>query len=141
MNILFFMYIVIISLTISLTWTIIGRNEYSYNRKFPKFFGVNSFPLAGWTIGLVVIMVLYYYLENLLQIKLFYYQFLFFLLLYWTLLFALEYVGYHILNIRNNGKMNYKGLPLIDVIHVVWWMKIVYLSLGPIMFIVCKLIL
>jgi hypothetical protein len=133
-------YYFLIALAISTIWCIAGRKEYSYNQKFAKIFGISAFPLIGWTLGLAVAMILSDLINSWLYLSNIYSQFGAFLLMYWTLLLAAETIGYHVFNVKNKAAAKYKGIPILDCMHAVWWMKIVYFSLGPVMFIVSKLI-
>jgi len=126
------------SIIIAIIWMIIARKEYKYNKKFPEFFGISLFPLIGWALGLSLMMIIYDYIEIKFAITMFLYQLLTFIIVYWILLLTAETIGYHVFHVHNEHGAKYGGIPLLDVIHAIWWMKIAYFALGPIMFLACK---
>jgi hypothetical protein len=114
-----------------------GNKMYKYNKNFPKIFGLSTFPLIAWTLGLFIISILfsiilkYFSLTNAIIIT---------IILYWILLLTAEYIGYNLFSVHNIAASKYPGLPFINCLHAPLWMKIVYFSLGPIMIIVVTLI-
>ena len=52
-----------------------------------------------------------------------------------------ETVGYHLLGIHNIGTSQYVGLPLCDCLHAPIWMQIGYFSLGPLHWLLVKMII
>jgi len=133
-------YYLLTAFIIAIIWMIIARKEYEYNKNFPKIFGLSMFPLLGWAFGLFLMMIIFNYIEHIFFLKRFAIQLLVFLAVYWILLLTAETIGYHVFHIHNEHGAQYGGIPILDVIHAVWWMKIAYFALGPIMFITCKII-
>ena len=114
----------------SILWMIMGRKMYNYNKTIPRIFGLSVFPLVAWTVGLFVLSIIYYSLMTLFtKIT----AIMIILPLYWALLIAAEYVGYHVFSLHNVEAAKYPPLPLFNCLHAPTWMKIVYFSMGPIM--------
>ncbi|MEK6890225.1 MAG: hypothetical protein AABX35_03495 [Nanoarchaeota archaeon] len=84
---------------------------------------INIFPLLAWTAGLVILREIYEKMKSK-------HKYLFAVTLYWIVLFALEYIGYYIFEIRLDW--NYNGLLGLGIIHGPNFMKFFYLFAGPI---------
>lgn len=113
----------------------IAKDQYGYNYDFPKLFGINLFTLSLWTFGLFAGYLLHTFLVKRFGVVSFLKQVGLFLVMYWTLLIAIETLAFHVLIIRNVATSMYPGLPICDCIHVDTWMKIAYFSNGPIYFV------
>jgi hypothetical protein len=129
-------YALILSFIFAVAWLIVGKSQYGYNRSFVVIAGYNIFPLLLWAIGLFGIYIIYnfiekYFVKRGVIVKLFVYSSIF-----WVLLIFFESLAYHVLHVRNAMTGNYPGLPLCECIHAPLWMQIVYLSMGPIYFLV-----
>lgn len=83
---------------------------------------INLFPWISWTFGLVLIKEIYERIPN--KNKL-----IIATMVYWTILLSLEYLFYHLFNVKLNS--NYPGLFGLDLMHAQPGMKFFYLSAGP----------
>jgi hypothetical protein len=102
---------------------ITSYHHYAYQSDFDIVLGtINLYPLLGWTTGLVILRELYERSKN-------HYRFLYSCLLYWVVLFALEYVGYYLFSIRLNS--NYPSLAHLGIIHGPFVIYAFYLLAGP----------
>jgi len=121
---------IIIAAVISLIWVMIARKEYGYNYEFGFIFGLSLYPLILWTIGLVLLYLIYFKFDkkfdNLTKTK----KTIYVILIYWLLLIFFETIFYHVFNIHNLNTAQYTGLPLCNCLHAPTWMKISYFSLG-----------
>lgn len=96
--------------------------SYEYTN-FNLFLGkINLFPLICWSAGLVILREIYERIP--LKRKL-----ILSCIIYWSLLFLFEYLGYWFLNIRLNS--NFPGLFNLSFMHASLGMKFYYLSAGP----------
>jgi hypothetical protein len=132
-------YLLYLSLMISLIWNIIAINQYEYKINMLSIFGLNSFSLFAWAGGLFIIYFIYDYFRKKLKISNFIKKTILFLLIYWILLISAETIAYHVFNFKNIPTAIYQGLPICKCIHAPNWMKISYLSLGPIYFLLLNL--
>lgn len=96
---------------------------YEYTTPNLIFGGINLFPLVCFTFGLVLLREIY----ERINIK---NNFILITLIYWICLFALEFIGYSILNIR--VAISYPSLFNLGIIHGPLEIKIIYLILGPV---------
>ena len=120
----------ILSVTLSLVWMILGRKMYGYNKKFPKIFGLCVYPLFGWIIGLFVLALVYDFFTTILSKTLI---IIVLIPLFCVLLILAEYIGYHAFSVHNVVTANYPPLPFIDAMHGPVWMRTVYFAMGIIM--------
>ncbi|MBI1834069.1 MAG: hypothetical protein HYR90_04580 [Candidatus Andersenbacteria bacterium] len=111
----------VVALLTSLAWTFYYPYEYADNN-FLLFGRINMYPLVLWTVSLVALYSLYLRLPKR-------YRPIAFTMLYFTLLGAVETIGYHYLNIRLTS--NYTSLLGLGVIHAPVSMKIFYVVAGP----------
>ena len=89
------------------------------------FFGkINLFPLICWSGGLVLLREIYEHIKIKSALK-----FVLTCLIYWFLLFSLEYFFYNFLGVRLNS--NYSGLLGMNFIHGPIGMKAFYILAGP----------
>jgi hypothetical protein len=111
----------IIAFLFSLFVTSYYLYEYS---SFNIFIGkINLFPLIGWTFGLVILREIYEFIN----VK---HKLLASSLIYITGLFLLEYVGFHILNVKLVS--DFPSLFGLGIIHAPIGMKFFYILAGPI---------
>jgi hypothetical protein len=121
---------------ISFIWILITKDQYSYNKEIISLFGISTFPLFMWSLGLFFIYLLYHYFSKFLRKPNFSKNLLLFIAFFWPILIAFETVNYHIFGTKNMpGK--YPGLPICDCIHAPRWMQISYFLIGIIYFIFC----
>lgn len=132
-------YYLCISSLVSLAWIFFANSYYGYNIEMLNFFGLNSFPLFAWAIGLFGVYFLFSNIKNYYVINHFR-SFLLFCFFYWSCLLLVETIGYHVFNIQNLETSVYQGLPLCNCIHAPVWMQISYFLLGPAYFILCKVL-
>ncbi|OGY32338.1 MAG: hypothetical protein A3C02_04325 [Candidatus Andersenbacteria bacterium RIFCSPHIGHO2_02_FULL_45_11] len=114
----------------SAIWTTIYRYEYVGENIF-LFERINIFPLTLWTLGLTSLYILQTHVVRKRN-------FLLLVCAYLVLLFTLEAVGYHLLNIRLVS--NFPGLLNLDIIHGPTMLQIFYIAAGPAYLIVLHLI-
>lgn len=116
----------LIALMASAVWTTVYRYEYIGENIF-LFGRINIFPLTLWTLGLTGLYVVQAHVVKRKN---------FFVLtgVYFILLFALEVIGYHLLNIRLAS--NFPGLLNLDIIHGPTMVQIFYMTAGPMYLIV-----
>ena len=84
---------------------------------------INLFPLVSWTFGLVLLREIYERMN-------FKYKFLFISLLYWIVLFSLEYIFYYGFGIK--WDTNFPSLFNLGIIHGPIGIKVFYLLGGPV---------
>ncbi len=130
----------ILASSVSLIWMLIANNQYSYNRRMFKVFGLNAFPLFAWALGLFSIYLVYAHWEHILKLNSFLHKMLLFLALYWPSLIMVETLGYHVFNIQNLAAAQYPGLPICNCLHAPPWMKLSYFALGPIYFLASRVL-
>jgi hypothetical protein len=128
-----------ISSSLAFLWILISNNQYGYKNELFLLFGLNSFPLFSWAVGLFFTYIIYCNFEIRLNLTEFKSQMLLFLLIYCPMLIFFETIAYHIFIIRNIAAINYPGLPLCNCIHAPIWIQISYFLLGPLYFIICKI--
>ena len=125
---------------IAILWMLLANNQYGYNIEMLKIFGINSYPLFAWALGLFGAYLLYSHWEHKLKNPSLIKKMLLFVAIYLPILISVETIAYHIFNIKNLSTAIYSGLPFCDCIHAPRWMQISYLSLGPIYFGICEFI-
>lgn len=133
-------YHLYIASLVALVWMIIANGQYGYNREMLMIFGLNSYPLFAWAVGLFAAYIIYSHWEHKLKFAGPVKKMMLFVAFYWLLLLSVETIAYHLFNIRNLSTAIYAGLPICDCIHAPVWMQISYLALGPIYFAICELI-
>lgn len=112
----------LIALTVSGTWTAIYKYEYIGENIF-LLQRINIYPLVLWTCGLTCLYIAHTYVTKRKYIILL-------IAIYLLLLFILETIGYHILNIRLAS--NYPSLWNSGVIHGSLLLKLFYITAGPV---------
>jgi hypothetical protein len=123
----------IIAFILALGWTRYANHYYMYNGFKWNFLGIPFFPLITWAFGLTVLYIIYKGVMGAFKIKN-KISFLIWYFLYAPSLVVVEILGYHVFNIKLIS--HYPGLPVFDCLHVPFWMKIAYFSMGAIYFLV-----
>lgn len=121
-----------LALAFGLIWTLLVRDEYSYNVATITIMDVNLYALLGWSLGLLIGYILYMGAQRTLQLKKWWHKLLLFNGIYLPLLIVVETISYHTLNVVNVATASYIGLPLCDCLHAPIWMQTAYLSMGSI---------
>ncbi len=116
---------------ISFVWVYLASDHYLYDNVQASFYGINLYPFFAWTLGLVFSLMLY---ERFFKRKTLFFDFIFYFCFYCLLLILAEALFYHVFGVVNLAALNYSGLPICNCLHAVWWMKVVYFSMGPIYF-------
>jgi len=127
----------LVSSAIAFLWMMVGKNQYAYNQEFLLIFGINTFSLFAWALGLLLAYMIYSHYEHVLKKEGFLPKLLLFVAFYWPLLIAVETIAYHVFNIHNVATAAYQGLPLCNCMHAPAWMKAVYFMMGPLYFSIC----
>jgi len=96
---------------------------YIYTTSSPMIGRINLFPLILWTVGLVSLGEIYEKIDG--KFKIFK-----ILSIYFVALLTIEYIGYHLLNIRLDS--DFPGILGMNVMYAPSGMKIFYLLAGPI---------
>ncbi|MFH0869598.1 MAG: hypothetical protein V1866_00900 [archaeon] len=109
------------ALLITVVWVKVS-GIYKYRGKNYYVFGLNLFPLVSWTLGLVLMRILYDAIDHP-------YKFIIICFCYWLILPSLEYVGYHCFGMRLT--CDYPGLWKSDLMHAPAYSKAYYLLIGP----------
>jgi hypothetical protein len=130
----------IVSSIVGLIWVLIANNQYGYGRDMIRLFGLHTFPLLAWPLGLLGAYLAYSYAEHKIKITNRIKKFILFIVMYWSLLIASETIAYHVFIFRNVATSMYAGLPLCDCIHAPWWMQLAYVAMGPIYFGICEVL-
>ncbi len=126
-----------IAFLLSFIWVFIANGKYGYANDYVSVFGLNIFPMFGWTVGLFVGYLLFSHYEHIVSGSSFVKKIVIFTLMFSVLLISVETIGYHIFNVRNLTNAAYKGLPFCNCLHAPFWMKIMYFLMGPIFYSVC----
>lgn len=130
----------LVSSIVSLVWILIANNQYGYNKDVLFIFGLNTFPLFAWALGLFAVYLIYLYVLKKFEfvgIK----KGLLFVAFYWPLLILGETIGYHVFNFKNLSAAVYAGLPICNCLHAPLWMQVAYFGLGPLYFVICEFVL
>ena len=123
---------------LSVFWVYVANNQYGYDSEMLSVFGLNTYPLFAWAIGLFVFVNVYFFLENVLEFRGMVRRILLFVGVYWSLLILGETVWYHVFGVHNVATAMYSGLPICDCIHAPLWMQVSYFAIGPVYFVVCE---
>lgn len=110
---------------IALAWTSYYRYSYVGDNIF-LFDRINVYPFVLWTLGLTILYLVHTHLykkTSALQ------KTTVSIILYLTALAVIEVIGYYILDIRLRG--NYTSLLGLGIIHAPNYMKIFYVTAGP----------
>lgn len=110
-----------IALILSAVWTALYRYEYIGENIF-LFHRINVYPLVLWTCGLTSLYILQTYVVKTKNVILL-------TGLYLVLLYVLEAIGYHLLDIRLAS--NYPSLWNSGIIHGSILLKVFYIVVGP----------
>lgn len=133
-------YYFVLASTISFIWVLVSKKMYGYAHEVLKIFGYNTYPFFGWALGLFIIYLIYEMFRKIYKVKIFWKQFILFLIIYWFFLLSAETIAYHFLSIKNLATSMYAGLPFCNCIHAPFWMQMVYLLMGPIYFLILEII-
>jgi len=129
-----------VSSLIALVWVVYANNNYNYNFETFKIFGLNSYVLFSFAVGLFTGYIIYSHWEHKIKEKKWYQKLMLFVLIYWPLLILVETLAYYLFNIHNVSAGIYAGLPLCNCMHAPAWMQISYFLIGPIYFVICELL-
>jgi len=129
-----------LAIILSFTWVMIAKDYYYYNHNFVSIMGMNLFPLVGWATGLFILYIAFIAYNPYYENTSFLTRIILFTIFYWFVLIGAEFVGYHLLNIKNLATASYMGFPMCDCLHAPTWMKTAYLSMGPLFFLICSIV-
>jgi hypothetical protein len=121
----------VIAFILALGWTRYANHYYMYNRFRWNFLGIPFFPFITWAFGLTVLTIIHKGAMDTFKISK-KFSFLIWYCLYAPSLVLVEILGYHVFNIKLVS--HYHGLLFCDCLHVPFWMKIAYFSMGAIYF-------
>ena len=113
----------IIAALISYIWVSLSGIYVGYTQLNHCLFGVNLFPWVVWTAALVILRETYERVkgkDRFLKVS----------LLFIGLVIALEFIGYNYWGIQLTS--NYSGLFGFELMHMPWFGKLYYLTIGPI---------
>ncbi len=130
----------LLAIAVGIVWMTVGHGQYGYNQDYLNVLGFNAYPLFGWPIGLFGMYLIYIHVRRYIKHNKLVYQLGLYSIIYWILLLAGETVFYHVFNVHNEATAQYIGLPICDCLHAPAWMQLVYFSLGPLYFIIIKLL-
>lgn len=133
-------YHFLVAIVVSFIWIFIANGKYGYSNDNIVLFGLNIFPIFGWSVALFGSYAIYSHFESKIKRKTFLKKIIIFSSLYWVGLIFVESVAYHFFNIQNITTGNYKGLPICNCLHAPVWMQITYFLMGPLYFIICSLL-
>jgi hypothetical protein len=105
---------------ISFLWVLLS-GLYGYRGGDYSIFGLNLFAFFAWTTGLVLTKKVYDFFK-------FKKKYWLFVIVYIVIIFTLEYVGYNFWDIKLTT--NYSGLFGLEAMHMPWWGKMYYLTIG-----------
>jgi len=120
--------------SISIFWSFYAKNEYLYNQNVSTFYGMSLYPIFAWASGLLIIQIIYLYVEPNFVKNSYFKKFILFSILYSFLLITVETVAYHIFNVKNVHALKYDGLPICNCLHAPHWMQMSYFLIGPLFF-------
>lgn len=109
-----------ISAVISFIWVFFS-GLYGYRGSNYVVLGLNLFAFFAWTAGLVLVKKMYDFFE-------FKKRYWLFAIFYIASMILLEYIGYNIWNIKLST--HYSGIFGIEAMHMPWWGKTYYLTIG-----------
>lgn len=112
-------------MTIAFLFGLFITAYHPYTYTTPNIFigEINLYPLVLWTLGLVLLREAY---ERLRMPN----KFLVACLIYWSALFAIEYIGYYLLGIQLDS--DYRSLLGLGIIHGPPVIYVFYLAAGPV---------
>ncbi len=122
---------------IAVVWLLIARHEYGYNWVFPVIAGINLYPLFAWAIGLFGVYLLFSHYSH--NASTYLSKLFLFIITYWPLLIAAEWLAFYVWGIHNVATDMYPGLPICNCMHAPHWMQFAYFIIGPIYFSICYL--
>lgn len=105
---------------ISFMW-VFFTGLYGYRGNNYVIGGLNLFAFFAWTTGLVLVKKIYDFFK-------FKGKYWFFIIFYIASMISLEYIGYNLWNIKLTT--HYPGIFGIEAMHMPWWCKTYYLTVG-----------
>ena len=130
----------LLATVLAVIWTYLTRDMYDYNMGFATVVSLNLFPLIAWVIALTVGYLFVEFLLAKFDLQRVWSKLLFVIMLYVIAVIILETLGYHIFGIHNLGTSSYAGLPFCDCLHAPTWMQAGYFLLGPLHWLMTKLL-
>lgn len=124
--------VALVASIIGMVWTLLVRDEYSYNVATITILDVNLYAFIGWSLGLLVGYLLYSGARRFVHASSWWHKLILFNVIYIPLLIVVESISYHALNVVNVATANYRGLPLCDCLHAPVWMQLAYLGMGSV---------
>jgi CDP-diglyceride synthetase len=124
---------------LSVIWAYIAAEHYEYSLNGLKIGIFNLYPVFFWTYGLFILKLFYSGIQHLFKSRNLILKMLIFSSLFWTGLIVVEFVVYHVFNVKNLATSGNPGLPFIDALHAPAWMQIAYFMMGPVYFILTGL--
>ena len=106
-----------------ISFFLVAYYPYEYTSNNLLIGKINLFPLIAWTFGLIVLREIYKNVKwknKIIKVS----------LLYLTLLFAIEYLGYYVLEIKLNS--NYPSFLGIGILHSPLFLQLFYIFIGPV---------
>ncbi|MDA3792283.1 MAG: hypothetical protein PF545_01305 [Elusimicrobia bacterium] len=125
-----------VSTFLGFIWVYMAKSFYLYDSGAAVILGINIFTLSAFAIGLLGVYIIYWQFQQRLSYKLFSQKVILYSSIYWVMLIAFEWIGYHKFNIRNGATSVYPGLVMVDCLHAPKIMKAAYLSFGPLFFLI-----
>ncbi len=113
---------------IAVLWVYIARDNYGYNHDYIAVAGMNTLPLAAWSLGLVGVSEIFNHFKTKRTLL----NFILFVPVFWVLLVLIETYAFHVIEIRDTMSGSPIGLPFCNCIHAPLWMQIVYFTMGPV---------
>lgn len=135
------LFVALLSFCIAICWTYATKHLYDYNQPFAVVLEMSLFPVIGWTLALTTGYAVTAYILKRFSIHRLVLQFAVVILFYFIAVIITETVGYHVFNVHNIGTSQYAGLPLCDCLHAPAWMQFGYFALGPLHWLLAKIII
>jgi len=126
-----------VAFTLSFIWIFVANGKYGYANESATLFGLNLFPMFGWTMGLFTFYLVFSHYEHLFKKNSFLPKFFTFSLFFFLLVIATEAISYHIFGIQNLSNGEYEGLPICNCLHAPFWMQLAYFIMGPFYYLIC----
>ena len=124
---------------LGLAWVYFGAGLYSYKNNALVLLGINIFTLNSFSLGLLGVYIVFRQIEEKIVYRKLYRRLILFTTIYWILLIAFEWGGYHVVGIRNAAYETYPGIIFLDCMHAPRLMQLAYFSFGPVFFLLFNL--
>lgn len=111
---------IILALIVSFLWVYFS-GLYGYRNSDYFLLGLNLFAFSAWSAGLILVKKIY---ERFFKNQ----SFMFFVIFYMVAMVIMEYIGYNLWDIKL--VTNYPGIFGIEAMHMPWWGKFYYLTIG-----------